>query len=1164
MHDWTFLWNTAPDGLLLDANGDGCVDGVAACIVPLGADAFTPEVWAACANFAARLGLESASIRLPLVGALTTILPWQLPVIVTLNPLASALADTPCANATHELLYQEGGSQVTWLRYRGGRALAVQAESAATMTALLNAMTGLDGTPPSDPGPHAHAPEAFELAQLFTTDSQGFYVAGADGYTPGDARVRIGLGPATGPGEGVAAIDLAARIGLESAGLTLPLAVALTAQPVGSGWLLLGFDPAQSVPPALECASNLALTVDTAHYLAAGYPFLSRSAQMEQAELDTVRELVAEVRSVVNAHPPQVKAALAAVQTGASEPFTSAAGPREVFSFAWQPQDGHDNLARMQAAFRDQVLPDLLTASAHRLRQDNAPPATLTVFCSAPRSARQQLQAEIAQRLRDADLRLGVTVLPSHKAALAWMREQQLPQLAGLSVAAVELGFAEFRPAAADARWLDLPTRWLQEWFPVQEIVCAELALSPEQVRLHMLPPTDSARQGIAAPAYRLTAYAQDGSVLYEAGLSVLFGERDYFAGMPEEGQVHPSRAGFILSGAEHGGVWPIATDEELFWDFYQQRVLPALRDHVLELSRGRPTPDNEPYFERLEIDGAFGWPDEALPLVEEFISVGEALHEDLYFNTLDYLAALGERFCGRSITAGGQVLPFIHDYLDAGGARAGQDGPRAVVSLYAWPLPAYVPAHGMVAGDRRDLPKPHKIEVNRLTVAARGDHVTQATVQLHYANRRAADFAGRVLGRWCAQGGTLMALPSHLSVEVQCCAAGKVVAAVHPPPAPSALTAPRDLVAADSQVIGPHQLQERLVELHDLPGVDVWQVGVSYQGRQGYVVDVTLPQAEGQTHTARTKLTLQKPTCVVIARHHANEVSSTTAALDLVAGLAADPELMPLLHRLNVVFLPIANPDGAALHYRLMAEHPRWKHHAARYNAAGKEFSQDTFDPDTPFGEARFRQAIWERWLPDAMVDNHGVPSHEWCQPFAGYNSPPRFPVSYHVVQAMIYGIIYYADAPGMPAHRAAAAALRAAVTGAVSGAPWLRAANQQWLACYDAYGHRWLPELSPKAVHNDMLFFYEGIDPTKQTAAWRSFALHYPTITLLDWITEVPDETAQGDYLARCAEAHRIANLAMFRLVAASAQPMTRQITRHADGRVHIAVTRERSIKE
>ncbi|MEZ4680922.1 MAG: hypothetical protein R2932_42590 [Caldilineaceae bacterium] len=39
-----------------------------------------------------------------------------------------------------------------------------------------------------------------------------------------------------------------------------------------------------------------------------------------------------------------------------------------------------------------------------------------------------------------------------------------------------------------------------------------------------------------------------------------------------------------------------------------------------------------------------------------------------------------------------------------------------------------------------------------------------------------------------------------------------------------------------------------------------------------------------------------------------------------------------------------------------------------------------------------------------DAIVDNHGVPSHRWCQPFAGYTTPPRFPVCYHVVQAMLW----------------------------------------------------------------------------------------------------------------------------------------------------------------
>jgi hypothetical protein len=341
-----------------------------------------------------------------------------------------------------------------------------------------------------------------------------------------------------------------------------------------------------------------------------------------------------------------------------------------------------------------------------------------------------------------------------------------------------------------------------------------------------------------------------------------------------------------------------------------------------------------------------------------------------------------------------------------------------------------------------------------------------------------------------------------------------------------------------------------------------VWEIGHSYQGRPGHVVDVHLPVAEGHTHYSRLKLSLQKPTCFIIARHHANEVSSTTAALGLIKELADDAAMHAWLDRLNLVFLPMANPDGAATHYRLMSEHPRWKHHAARFNAGGMEFSIDTHNPDTAFGEARFRRETWLRWLPDAMVDNHGVPSHEWCQPFAGYNSPPRFPVSYHVVQAMIYGIINYADDPARPELRSAAESLRATVAHAVGADPKLHERNQYWLERYNDYGHRWLPEKSPIDVHDDMLFFFRGMDRRHDLVAWRSFSLLYPEITLVDWVTEVPDETAQGEHLEACAAAHRSANLAMMRLVADSAQPAVRSVRRRENGDVYVGYSRERRL--
>ena len=269
--------------------------------------------------------------------------------------------------------------------------------------------------------------------------------------------------------------------------------------------------------------------------------------------------------------------------------------------------------------------------------------------------------------------------------------------------------FAEFRPAQGGEKWLDLPTRWLQEWFPVKDLVQRSLSLAAEDVQLHMTPAEEiPSSAGGMLPAYRLLAYDAAGVLVYEDDLYTLFGERMYLANTPQYGLVHPSTAGAILrevDGLPHA--WHSTTDEEHFWNFYQKTILPAVRAHVLDVSGGRPTPDNEPYFERLEVEGFFGWPDEELGIFEEFVSVGEALHEDVYFNSLDYLAALGEQFCGRSIVAAGQVIPLIHDHIRADGSLISRTGARAVVTLQAWHVPLRLPAEGIVVGDARICQSP-------------------------------------------------------------------------------------------------------------------------------------------------------------------------------------------------------------------------------------------------------------------------------------------------------------------------------------------------------------------------------------------------------------------------------------------------------------------------
>ena len=1169
------LVKTLLNHFLLDSNADGCVDGVAACFVPLPATAVTPPLWAAMANLAARLGLESPAIHLPFVYAQSELQPWHCPLFIALTNAAAPFGVTGWTEAASETaLIEMDGLRVSWVMRGEQRGLWLYGTTQAELANWLNQLAAAAPEAVTTKIQSGHAPrQDLDLAALYSGEGSSLFSATQDGFTPDACCVHLVLGPETDAEIGAAAVNLAARLGLESAGVTFPLVSAATTVPeavTDAHQLLLGFP--QDQPTQLSVTGGVRqhqLGAPLAHYLAAGYPFLNEQSQQAGDEQQTIQATVAALRAVLYAQPPVAKLALAEVQAGRSLHLLAAGAPtpanlrRVIFRQEWTPADGLDDRQRVQQLWQEQVAPLLNTTAPA------AQPQQITLFCNAPVGARQRLAAACCRDLATTAGGSQLQVLPVHKAGLAWLLETQVPLLQQQAVAQVTLYFQEFRPASTTAPWLDLPTRWLQELFPGDELLAQQLGLPLTAVQCQMQSQSCEVGTQTEVPTYRLEAFDGQGVLLHADELYLQWNERLYMSGLPQFGLVHPTTGGVVVRWAD-GKIdsWQVPTDGELFWDFYQSSVLPALRQHLLTSSGGRPTPLREPYFDQLAIDVTIGGPDEALGLYEEFVSVGEALHEDLYFNTLEYLAVLGEAFGGRSIEAAGQVVPWIHDYYGANGEVLPVTGPRATITLYDWAVPCTLPDLGLTVGDRRDMPLLTAIRVKALTIDKSGTTIEQITVEACYPDAKQAHFAARVLARWRVLVGNHSSFPPDLALTVDFCTVTATVATVTLPPVPAQRTVETTPVAAqtppcDSAIIGPQQLETELAQLATLPGIHVWQVGHSYQGRPGYVIDVTLPLAAQQTHFARRKLALQKPTLLFVARHHANEVSSTTTALQMAHAAVTDPAQQQWLKQVNLVFLPMENPDGAALHYTLMAEHPRWKHHAARFNAAGQEFSRDHFDPNTPFGEARFRRETWLRWLPDAIVDNHGVPSHEWCQPFAGYTTPPRFRVCYHVVQAMLYGIIAFPDDPALPHLRQAAHALRGAVAQAVRATPWLHQRNQYWLAHYHRYGHDWLPDLSPVDLHDDMLFFYQGANPAHLSETRRNFAMRYPQITLLDWITEVPDETAQGDYLAECAEAHRVANQAMIELLAASAAPVTRTVEQHADGRIHLRLQRERRVE-
>ncbi len=119
-----------------------------------------------------------------------------------------------------------------------------------------------------------------------------------------------------------------------------------------------------------------------------------------------------------------------------------------------------------------------------------------------------------------------------------------------------------------------------------------------------------------------------------------------------------------------------IATDPERFWDYYQGKVLPKVYDHVMKVTGNRPTTDKQPFFRDLDIEVWMSEPDYRIGVDEEQISSLEALHEDLYFVTLDFFSAMGRTLTRQRIGAPGKILPIIHP------TRAGKPGQARI--LYA------------------------------------------------------------------------------------------------------------------------------------------------------------------------------------------------------------------------------------------------------------------------------------------------------------------------------------------------------------------------------------------------------------------------------------------------------------------------------------------------
>lgn len=745
------------------------------------------------------------------------------------------------------------------------------------------------------------------------------------------------------------------------------------------------------------------------------------------------------------------------------------------------------------------------------------------VCVSEPGTIRADIEREVLSDLLKAGFTAEscrVRVYSAFKQGYCWIEEKVLPELkrlqesGGKAISRILIRFAPLGPAAGDPRCLDLSIRWLQELYPADEILARELGLDLSAIDFECVPQDQT---------YRLEAYSASRDCLYAAEFSSRFAGRPYLDSFPSEGTVHPP-TGWLTVTADGVVVLDsrLETDIEAFWRFYQGEFLPALNDLPV------------PRFEILDVEIALSEDDRPLGIRQERLSPLESLHEDIYFGTLDHFSTLGAK-AGAEIVPGA-VLPWVH--RQEGGAG------WAKCTVYGY------------------IHQSPPVEADATVVAVRFPGPV-FEVEVRACSPAEAARAGQVLNRWAEhlkEGGEAGSGGGGGSTGVVhvTCRAPEGAAVWQGTFSAAALglggidLPPEGRPVVMDEITGPEELRLALAHLACLPGVAVRRAGRSYRGRPIYAIELSLPAAG--TVVSRRKASLYKPTCLINARHHANEVSSTNAVLRLAELCGADPEMMALLKAVNVVLCPLENADGAAIHYRMQQEHPTWKLHAARYNAVGKEFYAEYFNPRTPYGEARVLPGLWRRWRPAVVVDAHGIPAQEWAQPFAGYNSPPRFKVSFWLPNALIYGISVEPPVEGLRLQAEVGTGIRQSVARAIRENADIDHLNSIWLERYEKYGHRWLPDIFPVETTKEVLFYTRPGSPLGNT-----FAERYPDTTIHSLVMEVADETAQGEYLSLCAKAHLGAMVAVLKYLAGRKSHVVQSRRPVADGTVVVLDRRE-----
>lgn len=761
----------------------------------------------------------------------------------------------------------------------------------------------------------------------------------------------------------------------------------------------------------------------------------------------------------------------------------------------------------------DDVL-DLIKEKILPVASPNSGPLKISLGLSEPPTIRARVKKTVENLFQERNLNAEVEVLSAYKPGFFWLAEKVLPSLKIRTLNRLLIRCAEFKdnPSQRLKRFYQDPNRWLQELYPIDEIISQELNLPLEKIEFEI--------KSTSEPTYEIYAFDDRNNVLLHESFTPPTRQIPYLKAMPDWGTVVIT-TGWLKAEQNQKIILetPVATDLEKIWDYYQEEGLKPLRDFILKKTGFDPTFAKQPYFKKLTAELWVSEPDYRLGLDEEIISSLEAMHDEIYFDTLDFLRGL-TRFPEEEIelpedasrsSAPGNVLPIIHSNTDGGPARVSlklEDFNSSKPAMkIRWQVADQPPAEQVF--DFKPV-KPKSLRVREIIYNSSLDHLDSVGIEIQLENEADYKMLADILESYAELLENWKLLETFRYPEVEKIKIGlcwkdlsveksfNVMSSIDKVKEPLI-----DSPVAMDRILSPEECWDLSRALKRFPVLRSYRGGCSFEGQAVPVIEAYLPSGK---YVSRSRLITFKPVLFILARQHANEVSATNYSLKFAELLGQDRSLQQFLKKINVVIEPLENPDGARLALELMKNEPFHSLHAGRYSSIGVDIGYQVGLNQPLLPEARVRAQIMKDWLPDVFLNLHGYPSHEWVQLFSGYSPflfrdywiPKGWFTYLRQVNLDIYGPF-----------KTAAEELKKILIQEMNADPRIREANRRFYSRYERWAKRWSPFISPLEIQDGLNIYSRRQSSTETRLTPRN---------QITWVEETPetmDETATGRWL-------------------------------------------------